>query len=400
MTTPSSPFEPDSPTPRDDRAPLCYADLRRFAWMVMGVVVAAFLVRALREVLLLFVVVFFTAIVLNPLVSWLEKRRIPRGLAVLFTMMALVGTLVGVGFLVVPPVVEQSSLLVKNVGHNSQKAQQSAFAVLDRFPALRHYLPPELRDATSSSEISAQLTPWVQERLRGLAQNAGPKVGRDVLATTLGLLERVFIGIVALLMIAFTLANPRPIIAGGLALVPARHREAAGRSFARLETQMLAWMRATVINGLLTGISTIILLHFIGLPSVLVFGVLSFFGEFVPTIGPVVASVPALFVAAGQGGDKFLLTLGAILFVQQVETHLLVPFIMGRELDLHPVTIVFFALAMGSLFGLTGAVLAVPAAALTKVLIDEFVFKPNQVPLGSLKESAEALVKERRWNGG
>ena len=385
-------------SPADDRAPLSYADLRRFAVLLLGLGIAALLIRALGSILMLFVFVFFTAMVLNPLVSWLEKRGLKRGLAVLLTMLALIGTLVGVGFLVVPPVVEQSSTLVQNIGQNSQKVQASALTMLDRFPTLRGLLPPELRDASGSSAISEQLTPWVQDQLRGLAQSAGPRVGRDVLRATFGLLEKAFIGIVALMMIAFTLANPRPIVTHALALVPARHRDAAGRSLARIEGQMLAWIRATIITGIITGVSTTILLHFIGLPSVLVFGVLSFFGEFVPTIGPIIASVPALFVAAGQGGDKFLLTLAAILFVQQVETHLLVPFIMGRELDLHPVTIVFYALSMAALFGLTGAILAVPAAALTKVLVDEFIFKPNQVPMDALEKSAEVLVKERKWN--
>jgi len=161
---------------------------------------------------------------------------------------------------------------------------------------------------------------------------------------------------------------------------------------------MLAWIRATLINGVLTGVSTAVLLYFIGIPSVIVFGVLSFFGEFVPNLGPIAASLPALFVAAGLGTQKFLLTLAAILFVQQVESNVLVPFIMGRELDLHPVTIVFFALGMGALFGISGAILAVPLAAVVKVLVDEFVYKPNQVPMEAIERNADVLVKERQWN--
>jgi len=381
----------------DDRAPLSYADLRRFGVLLLGLGLAAVLLRALGQIALIFVFAFFVAMVLNPVVVWLERRRLPRGLAVLLTMLALIGTIVGVGFLVVPPVVQQSALLAKNAGRNSQAVQQQAMGLLDRFPSLRQLLPPEIRDSKDSNAISQQLAPDIQKRLRAFLQDAAPKVGRDVLASTLGLLKKLFIGIVTLLMVAFTLANPKPLVSRGLALVPARHRDAAGRSFARLETQMLAWMRATLINGVIVGISTTVLLHFIGLPSVLVFGVLSFFGEFVPTIGPIVASVPALFVAAGQGGHTFLLTLAAILFVQQVETHLLVPFVMGRELELHPVTIVFFALSMAELFGLTGAVLAVPAAALSKILLDEFIFRPQNTPLDSLDKSAASLIENRRW---
>ncbi|BCM93339.1 putative transport protein [Abditibacteriota bacterium] len=382
----------------DERAPLSYADLRRFFALLIGFGMAALLVRALGDILMLFVVSFFVAMVLNPFVSWLERRGVKRGLAVALTMLALVGTVVGVGFLVVPPVVEQTSALVKQVGQNSESVQKQALALLDRYPQLRQLLPAEIRDSNNFNAISKQLTPLIQERLRVFVQSAGPGVGKNVVATTLGLVGGIFTGVIGLLLVAFILGNPKPMVTGFLAVVPARHRDAAGRSIARIEQQMLAWIRATLINGILTGVSTSILLYFIGLPSVIVFGVLSFFGEFVPNLGPIAASLPALFVAAGQGTTTFMLTLAAILFVQQVESNVLVPFIMGRELDLHPVTIVFFALGMGALFGIAGAILAVPLAAVTKVLVDEFVIKPNHVPVKDIEEHAETLISRRQWS--
>ena len=92
----------------------------------------------------------------------------------------------------------------------------------------------------------------------------------------------------------------------------------------------------------------------IGVKPALVFGALSFFGEFIPNIGPFIAAVPALFVAAGMGGKTFLLAGAAILFVQQVESNLLVPFIMGKQLELHPFSIIFFALAFGAFVRVCG----------------------------------------------
>ena len=207
---------------------------------------------------------------------------------------------------------------------------------------------------------------------------------------------------IALLLLIFTLSSPQPLVGGFLAAVPERHREAAGRSLARVQEQMTAWAKATLINGVITGVSTGLLLHFIGVQPALVFGVLAFFGEFVPNIGPLITSIPALFVALGMGTDKFLLALGAILFVQQVESNLLVPFIMGRSMQLHPVTIVFFALAMGALLGVAGAILAVPAAAITKILWDEFYLQPQRrrsFGLDNIEERANDLVAGRGWSG-
>lgn len=382
--------------PRRPR-PLSYEDLRRFLFLLLGLALAALVIHAIADILILFTIVTFGAMVLNPLVSWLEKRGLRRGLSVLIVMLGLIGTMVGVGFLIVPTFVEQVSTLAKNAPGYSEGIEKQAKMLLDRFPQLERALPPEYKGAnldklgeTLGARIGPEILNWLKSR--------GPNFGNQLLGFTISLVGALFTFVVALLLLAFMLGNPQPLLTGFLSVVPARHREATGRSIARIENQMLAWMRATLINGLLTGVSTAVLLHFIGLPSAGVFGVLSFFGEFVPNLGPIGASLPALFVAAGLGTQKLLLTGVAIVFVQQVESNLLVPFIMGREMELHPVTIVFFALSMGALFGIAGTVLAVPLAAIAKVLVDEFIFKANTVPLTELQHRADALVKTRRWD--
>jgi predicted PurR-regulated permease PerM len=225
------------------------------------------------------------------------------------------------------------------------------------------------------------------------------RVSGWLLQRVFGVVGALFVGILALLVLVFTLSNPKPLVAGLLCAVPERYREQARRSIARIMQQMTAWAKATLINGTITGVSTGLLLYFIGLPYAFVFGVLSFFGEFVPNIGPVVAAVPALFVALGMGAKVAGFTLLAIIFVQQIESNLLVPFIMGRQMELHPVTIVFFALAMGSLFDIVGAILAVPLAATAKILIDEFYLRPQQVPLDQIEGQAAELVEGRGLPG-
>jgi predicted PurR-regulated permease PerM len=78
--------------------------------------------------------------------------------------------------------------------------------------------------------------------------------------------------------------------------------------------------------------------------------------------------------------------------VQQVESNVLVPFIMGKSMELHPVVIVFFALAMGALFGVVGAVLAVPTAALVRILLDEFYLRPRRPELIGVQDEAHSIV--------
>lgn len=371
---------------RADR-PLSYEDLRRFLLLVVSMCLLTVVAVALAKIVSLFVVVLFLAMVLNPIVVWLEKRGLRRGLAVVLVMLGLVGIVIGLGFLVVPPMIDQVNELGQKAPQYRAGIEQQLHNITARFPMLRR----PLHDFQTVDDLQGQLQAWFQKN--------GAGVGGQLLTQTIGFLGGLAYGVLALLLTTFVLSNPKPLVTGFLSVIPDRHREAAGRSLARMSDQMVGWTRATLINGVLTGVSTAILLWIIGVQPVLVFGVLSFFGEFVPNIGPVVASLPALFVAASMGTTKFLLTGAAILFVQQVESNLLVPFIMGRELELHPVTIVFFALGMGSLFGFAGAILAVPAAVLAKILVDEFYIKPNAVPVESLEKRSEILVQERQWPG-
>ena len=119
-------------------------------------------------------------------------------------------------------------------------------------------------------------------------------------------------------------------------------------------------------------------------------------GEFLPNIGAFLVSIPILFLALSLGATKFWLALAVILIVYQVELNFLVPVVLGREMRLHPIDIFFFTLAMGSLFGILGAILAVPAAALLQILIDEFYLRPRKLDYAKVDHEAAGLLHGRK----
>jgi len=361
----------------DETRPLSYADLRRFFGLVAALALGALLVWRLADVLMLFVIVALLAMILNPLVVALEKRGVGRGLAVALVVLSLLAIVALTVAVVVPPILQEVNGLVKEVPTYRERIQEQFATLTRQYPDIKKYLPDSEKIVETAQKQAGNAIPALQ----------------GILRLTGGVLGAVFGLIVSLLLLVFMLSNPQPLVAGFLGAVPPRHRDAAERSLTRLGGQMSAWAKATLINGLITGVSTGLLLHFAGIKPALVFGILAFFGEFVPNIGPLIAAVPALFVALGQGMDKFGIALVIILFVQQIESNVLVPFIMGKQMQLHPVTIVFFALGMGALFGVTGAILAVPVAALAKILIDEFYFKPQALARDEMAARAETIVK-------
>jgi putative permease len=361
------------PTTKVDQAPLTYADLKRWLGLVVLVALAALLGWALHSILLLFAVVFLVAMVLNPIVAFLEKKGIRRGLAVALLAVVLVALLAMAISFLIPPLLAQIDELVRKTPAAWTRVQEQVQAYGERYPSIQQAIP-------EADKVLNTVGARAGDLMRLLFESSFRIVG--------GLFGSVF----AVLLLAFILSNPQPLVVRLLSLVPERQREPSRRTLLRLTQQMAAWARGVVINGTISALTTGLLLWFIGVQPALVFGFIAFLGEFVPMIGPVLTSIPALFVALSLGVDKFGLALLAVLFVQQVETNILVPFILGKSMELNPVSILFFTLAMSSLFGLTGAVLAVPAAALFKIVIDEFYLRHHSLDQDQTQLQAKQIV--------
>ena len=361
----------------DEHKPLTYIEARRIVLLVLLLVIGWTILSSLRSVFLLFAIVFLLAMVLNPLVNWLEKRRIPRILSVALVLLALIAVAVTVLLFAVPPLAAQVQELIHNWPSIWQGIRTRMDSLAKSYPAARAALP-------QTDEIAGQI---------GAAVGT---VGNILLRSTLGLVGGVVSVALALLLLIFVLINPQPLVAGYLALAPERYREQTHRTLARMMRQMHAWARGVAINGCITGFSIGVGLWVIGMPLALMFGAFAFLGEFLPNIGAFLVSIPILFLALSLGATKFWLALVVIIIVYQIELNLLVPVVLGREMRLHPVNILFFTLAMGSLFGILGAILAVPAAALLQILIDEFYLRPRKLNYAEIDREAAGLLHGKK----
>ena len=357
-----------------DRTPLTYTDSKRWLWLLVLLILAALLVWALKSILLLFAVVFLVAMVLNPIIAFLERKRIHRGLAVALLALAFLAVYALVLAFLIPPLLTQVDELIRQTPEAWNRVQAQVQAFGQRYPYIQQAIPQADKVLNT---VGAQAGVLLQLLFESSFQIVG------------GLFGSVF----AVLLLVFVLINPQPLVVRLLTLAPDHHREASRRTLLRLTQQMAAWARGVVINGTISAVTTGLLLWFIGVQPALVFGFIAFLGEFVPMIGPLIASIPALFVAFSMGVDKFALALLAVLFVQQVETNVLVPFILGKSMELNPVNILFFTLAMSSLFGLTGAVLAIPAAALFKIVIDEFYLRHHLLNEDLIRSQATQIIR-------
>jgi len=328
-------------------------------------------------VILLFALVFLLAMVLNPIVVWLQKRHVPRAIGVVLVMLALIAVATTIVLFAIPPLSRQLQELVRSAPSVWQGIRVRIESLTQNYPEVREALP-------RTDEIA------------GKAGAAAGTLGNFLLRSTIGLVGGVASFVFAILLLVFVLISPRPLVAAYLALAPQRYREQAHRTLARLMRQMIAWARGVAINGIITGLSIGVLLWLIGVQPALIFGVFAFLGEFLPTVGAFLVSIPILLVALSMGATKFWLALGVIVLVYQVELNVLVPGVLGKEMRLHPVNILFFTLATAELFGLLGVFLAVPAAALVQIVIDEFYLQPRKLDYAALDNEATALVEAKK----
>ena len=253
--------------------------------------------------------------VLNPIVVWLHKCHIPRFVSVILLMLALTAIVGTIVLFAIPPLTRQTQELMRSAPGVWQGIRIRIESLTQDYPAVREALPGT-------------------EEIAGKAGAAAGAVGSILLRSTIGLVGGVASIVFAVLLLVFVLANPRPLVTAYLALTPDRYREQAHRTLARLMGQMIAWARGVAINGAITGVSIGALLWLIGVQPALIFGVFAFLGEFLPTIGAFLVSIPILLVALSMGATKFWLALAVIVLVYQIELNVLVPGVLGKEMQI------------------------------------------------------------------
>ena len=308
-----------------------------------------------REVLLIIYVAALVATGLSPLVTAIERRenalagnRVPRWLAILSIYLLVIGTLVGIGMLVIPPLVTQAREL------------------WEKFPELLHRAQQFLIDR---GWLSRELS--VREAVEQ-APGTGGDAFEAVLRGLWGVVGGIF-GLVTILILAFYfLLDSELIVNSFVRLFPRRQRRRVDEACRRITTKVSAWLGGQLFLAGIIGGSAAFALWLMGVPYFYVLALIAAIGELIPIVGPLLSAIPAIAVAATV---SWPLALGVTVFFlaqQQLENHVLVPKVMSRQVGISAALVIVALLLGGSLMGIVGALLAVPTAAILHVLLGEF----------------------------
>lgn len=330
--------------------------LIRYALAGLVVTVAiAWGLYLVRNALLLIYISALVAIGLAPLAAAIERqplygtRRMPRWVAILIIYLCFLAILVGLGILVIPPLVSQARDLWAALPEMLQRAQQW---LIDRGLLVREF---SVREA-------------IEQAPAGSTDAVGALV-----AAVWGFIGGIF-GLVAILILAFyLLVDAENLVRIFVRLFPRTERPRVEGACRRVSGKVSAWLGGQLLLAGIIGGSAALALFLMGVPYFYVLALIAAIGEMIPIVGPLLAALPAVAVAFTVS-PALALGVGAFFFLQQqFENHVLAPKVMERQVGVSAVAVIVALLVGGTLLGVVGAILAVPTVAILQVLFEELV---------------------------
>ncbi|MFA9555874.1 AI-2E family transporter [Evansella sp. AB-rgal1] len=294
---------------------------------------------------------------LRPIVALLHKNKVPKGIAIIIIYIGLIGLLTGLFFLIGPPLQKQFMNLVDNMP----------------------FLLNELRNLI----VEIQEIEWVaqfQESENFSLEQIGETIATNlsqyfdfVSANIANLVGAVTNAVLMLILIPFMLFY---ILKDGhrapdqvLRFFPEKQQIEGKRILGDMDNALSSYIQGQIIVSLCVGVLMFISFRIIGIEYSLILALVAMFTNLIPFIGPWIGSVPAVIVALITNPMLAIWVILAIVIVQQIESNLISPQVMGRKLSIHPLTIIILILVAGRFLGFIGFLIAVPTYAVTKVIV-------------------------------
>lgn len=320
---------------------------------VAAVVLVLIFLYLIRHIVVIFIVALILATLINPLADIFAKRRIPRALAVLLIYICLIGLLTLVIILLVPPLIDESGQLIKNLS-----------GYLKDFVDKISYLKESdwAKNLIGDGDTSI-----------GAFQASIPKALTGVFQTVTGFFGGIVTFILILALTFYMVVEDNALKKFFRDIAPSSYQPQLVGLVTRAQNKIGLWLRGALTLGAAVSILVYIGLSVLGVKYALVLALLAGVLELVPYVGPPISAVPAVFLAFAQEPVKGLLVLVMYVVIQQLESHILVPKVMKTVVGINPVVSI---LSMGvgfSVVGILGAILAIPVATALSVFVSDFI---------------------------
>ena len=296
----------------------------------------------------------------NPLVDWMERKKIPRMLGIAWIFI-IIGALIVWGITTLIPIIqEQTFSIIKNwpIYWDNIVTQIDSW--------LRSDVLSEFQ--TRLSDFNTNLLSNVSEQANGVLDSTFESIGSVVGAVT-----NIVIAIITMPFILFyLLKDGKSLPYHVMKVIPSKMRLSTYNLLTEINTQISQYIRGQLVVAFFVGLMFWIGFAIIGLEYAVTLGVLAGFLNLIPYLGSFLATIPAIVIALVDSPSMLIKVLIVFAIEQMIEGRVIQPQILGSNLEIHPLTIIIVLLSAGKIFGIPGVILGIPGYAVSKVIVVHF----------------------------
>lgn len=330
-----------------------YTALIKAISFAAGIVIFLWLLIKISSVVMLLLFAVTLAIVINAPVTALEKRNIKRGWASLIVF-GIIFLIIGlIAWLVIPTIGKQLNLLFSNIPAYVEQLSNNIASWFEDYPDVSNQLK-------ASGNNIAEWFPSIPATLM--------RVGN----LSLTLVGYILILIVFFSLIIYMVVQPRPLVEIYLSFFSSENWDKATRALTNTSIMLTGWMRANIIGGAIQAVAVTIVLSVLEIPGAFVWGAIAFFAQLIPKLGFYIMALPPILIALSISPSKAFWVVVFFLAMDEILGDLVMPKLRSNAMKIHPASIIIVLLAMAAAFGVTGAIMATPLAAIIKAYYEEF----------------------------
>ncbi|HEX6922736.1 MAG TPA: AI-2E family transporter [Bacillales bacterium] len=287
----------------------------------------------------------------RPLVKLLERWRIPRKVAILFIFLIIIGILTIAVNLLVPIVQRQFNRLIENLPAMIESIQNW----IEYWEANQESIPDFVINAVHDAS----------DKMKGIFSAAGSSIG-GILSSFVGFL---FSLVVVPFILFYLLDDHEKFTPSVVRFFPKTRRDEIRRVLGDMDNALASYIQGQLIVSSCVGVLLLIGYLVIGLDYALLLAIFGMVTNVIPFLGPFLAVIPAIIAAFFQNPIMVLYVIIVMIIAQQIESNLVSPQVMGRQLNVHPLTIILLILVGANLMGVVGMILIIPIYAVLKVIV-------------------------------
>jgi len=329
--------------------------LHRLFLFALGVIILIFAYynrNKINAVFLPFALGILISYILTPLVEFLTQRGFKRVQAVIIIYFILLLSILVALLYIIPVTLMEIDSLMEAVPSITKEIQKNLWQLKTKYLDI---LPPGFQDMIDMNIDYFQLVVlnFLQSTVDGI----------------IGSLSSLFSLILGPILGFYILRDLDKIKTDITMVFPRDHRDKIISWLKVTDIALGQYIRSQIVVSLIIGVFTTVAMYIIGIDFALLIGGVSAVTNIIPYFGPIIGAIPAVLIAAIRYPKKILGIIIAILVIHQLESGIISPHIVGENVGLHPITVIFSLLVGGSFFGIWGLILCVPAAVLIKLYI-------------------------------